>query len=319
MKPLIYSLLFAITFTNAQADTCTQQGRELLFSRDLTVMTRHGSDFFTEAYRIDASGNNETAISKGAFSRPRFDTTDAAWLPDGMGIVFAGNKDTNTTEIYRMGINGRDMQRLTNNSTDDEYPAWSSKGEVLFSSNRDGGDFQLYRMNTAGQQQHRLTKNKEKDFDVRWDAKGESYVFTRERGQHERIYFGKGDSAPVPLTPAWMNAAEPDITGDGKHIIFVSDGHRPGSGNRELYIMRSEDLNRDGIGDQLYRLTKMPEYTASYDPDISADGKCIVFVREVFNKPGGPAVYVASLDKPNEAVQLVEGFAPRWRPGRATH
>jgi TolB protein len=48
---------------------------------------------------------------------------EPVWSPDGKYIAFVSYRDGND-EIYIMKADGSEVTRLTNNSVDDDYPAW---------------------------------------------------------------------------------------------------------------------------------------------------------------------------------------------------
>ena len=53
-----------------------------------------------------------------------------AWSPDGEHIAFSSNRDGNE-ELYLMNRDGSDMHRITNNATEDFFPAWSPEGDRI--------------------------------------------------------------------------------------------------------------------------------------------------------------------------------------------
>lgn len=64
-----------------------------------------------------------------------------AWSYDGMWLAFGSDRDgqgTEDQEIYRIEATGGTPLRLTNNPTDDLYPAWTEDNQVLFYSEREG-------------------------------------------------------------------------------------------------------------------------------------------------------------------------------------
>jgi len=82
-------------------------------------------------------------------------------------IAFASNRDGNS-EIYVMNVDGSDLTRLTNNPTNDGYPAWSPDGErIAFISDRDGNR-EIYLMNADGSGQTNLTNNPAHDRSPAW-------------------------------------------------------------------------------------------------------------------------------------------------------
>ncbi len=68
------------------------------------------------------------------------DDTDTAPAisPDGTQVAFMSNRDGNW-DIYLVGIDGKDLRRLTDDPAQDGLPAWSPDGKVIaFVSNRGG-------------------------------------------------------------------------------------------------------------------------------------------------------------------------------------
>jgi Tol biopolymer transport system component len=78
------------------------------------------------------------------------------WSPDSQEIIFLTFRDFNP-EIYRMTVDTREMQRLTNNLAEDSRPDWSPDGQwITFVSDRDGG-YDVYVMDNNGENLLRLT------------------------------------------------------------------------------------------------------------------------------------------------------------------
>jgi len=313
MQRFIPALALLCAAATAFAEPCNGE-RELLFLRDQLIETSEGHETYTDIYSIRADASGERRLSNGANAEPRHDNTDAAWSPDGRHIVFVSNRDGDENpEIYRMAVDGSQLQRLTEQQGYDEYPDWSRRGEIIFSSNRDGQDFQLFVMDEQGKSGSKLTDSGDKDFDARWSPDGGAYVFTREHAGNYRVLLGRrGEPAPTPLSPAWLNASEAAWTPDGERLIFVSDGHAPGSGHLELFIMNARDSDRDGIGDHLQRLSNTPPDTENMEPDLSRDGRCLLFVRAQPDNTDKSDIYVMPFAG-GEAVRITSGFAPRWR------
>lgn len=313
MKHLLSFLVLFSFATTVAAFECNGP-RELLFLRDQVVMSEGGKQTRTDVYTIRADGRGEKRITRGALTRPGHDNNDAAWSPDGREIVFVSTRNNKDhTEIYRVRAGGSKPQRLTDNEHDDEYPDWSAEGGIVFSSNRDGRDFQLYRMNGEGQQVQRLAESKNKDFDARWSPKGDAVAFTREHNGVYRIFLSRDGGPAQPMTPNWFKASEPTWTPDGESLVFSTDGYNPGSGRTELFIMLAKDGDGDGLGDNLQRLTETPGNVDNMEPEISADNRCILFVRTDQREPDKSSVYVMPRQG-GDAIRITDGFGPRWRP-----
>ncbi|MCO6449407.1 MAG: PD40 domain-containing protein [Caldilineales bacterium] len=75
--------------------------------------------------------------------------------PDGRFIVFMTARDGNW-ELYRVGVDGSGLRRLTNNGSSDGQPAWSPDGSsIAFTSDR-GGQWAIWAMNADGSNQRQL-------------------------------------------------------------------------------------------------------------------------------------------------------------------
>ena len=68
-----------------------------------------------------------------------------------------------------MNSNGSNQTRLTNNSAEDNWPAFSTDGtKIVFTSNRNGGNYDVYVMNADGSGQTRLTSHPARDEHPSW-------------------------------------------------------------------------------------------------------------------------------------------------------
>lgn len=305
-------ITLSINTTALAAPACGE--RELLLLRDQPVMTKGGKQTFTDIWRLRADGSQEKRLTQGSLAKVRYDSTDAAWSPDGQHIVFVSNRlDDENPELFVMDAKGKGVRRLTKSKGYDEYPDWSKTGRILFSSNRAGADFQLYSLPAAGGTAKPLLKGEDKDFDARWSPDGKSFVFTRQSDDGYRIFFGRlGSSEVTALTPVWMNASEASWSPDGQQLIFTSDGHKPGSGHLELYRMQAVDKDGDGIGDNLTRLTDTDPGFENMEPEISRDGQCILFVSaQLGSKEPSQVLYLEA--NGGEPHLIGEGFNARWR------
>lgn len=117
-------------------------------------------------------------------------------------------------------------------------------------------------------------------------------------GNHE-IYTVNADGTSLRrLTDNSAMDLDPDVSGDGRKVVFSSDREHVGWGNAwEIYT-----INADGTGD-LARLTSND--TADTEPAFSPDGQRIAFVR-------GADIYTMTADG-NSMNQLTDNTA--WETG----
>jgi len=81
-----------------------------------------------------------------------------AQAPKKAQIAFSSDRDGNY-EIYVMDADGQNQRRLTKNSADDRFPAWSPDSQrIAFTSNRDA-NWETYVMDADGNNQRNLTND----------------------------------------------------------------------------------------------------------------------------------------------------------------
>ena len=166
-----------------------------------------------------------------------------------------GGEDNTNEEIFTLDIDGQNLQRLTDNSYWDLYPAWSPDGgHIAFLSLRES-DLDIYLMNADGSNTTRLFDSGTHDADIDW--MGSHIAFTA----NNRIWIMNDDGSDAhlisepPRAGEWGNANlpfgdyDPRIDPEGKMIVFerLVDDQSP-HGNYDFYLM-----NIDGI--YLTRLT----------------------------------------------------------------
>ena len=164
-----------------------------------------------------------------------------------------------SSEIFSVGLDGRDPLMLTANEHWDVYPMWSPDGtQIAFLSWRET-DLDIYIMHADGGNQRVLYDSGFHDADIHWV--GDQIVFTRE----SQIWLVREDGTnPRQLTDPprageWGNAVlpfgdyDPRISPDGSRVVFsrmVSDESQ--HGNYDLYSVDIDGSNLVGLTDTGY-------------------------------------------------------------------
>ena len=205
-------------------------------------------------------------------------------------IVFLSNRVGNN-ELYSMKPDGKDVQRLTEADSNELDPAVSKDGRwIAFGSNRDG-NWEIYMADGKGSNLRRLTRSKESENHPSWFPDGKRLVAVQNSGGHRLVLIDLIGGKPVPLDIGENLATGfPEVSGDGKRIVFVGSSEAAKPGALELYVWEMADSKNPGKG-SLKRLTNN-ECVDSY-PSFSPDGKKIAFVS---NRNGDDDIFVMNVD-----------------------
>lgn len=134
------------------------------FSPDLKWMAfvsgRYGNPHIFRA-ALEWTGDNQVKVTADKrLTYAGWYNATPSWSPDSGKIAFAGyDKDIDRFDLFMMGHDGKNLERLTIRAGDNESPSWSPNGQLLiFQSNRIGtrnikGIYQLYLMNRDGSNQ----------------------------------------------------------------------------------------------------------------------------------------------------------------------
>ena len=155
---------------------------------------------------VSADGSRVRNLS----GRMRIQGGSGDWSPDGMRIVFAGQRDGDThPNLYIATADGARACRLTDDRFEAQYPAWSPDGrKIAFSRPVGNEDFDLG-VFTLGQRDARpLTSGPEGDNWPEWSPDGRTIAFSRNDGE---LWLMDADgSSPRRLTEGGEHAWSPD-------------------------------------------------------------------------------------------------------------
>jgi TolB protein len=120
-------------------------------------------------------------------------------------------------QIYRMNIEGADVQRLSAGTGEATNPSWSPDGaHIAFAWTRgfEPGNYNIFVMDVVSQQTVQLTTNEGRNENPTWAPDGSQIVYASKRGRQSQIWIMNADgTGKHSLTqsgnnekPFWVNA-----------------------------------------------------------------------------------------------------------------
>ncbi len=153
---------------------------------------------------------------------------------------------SDSTEIYRVDLAGKNPRRLTQNRAIDVSPSWSPDGSKLaFVSDRSGSP-QIYLMDSDGANVKRLTFNGNYNTNPAWSPDGRWIAYQgRVGGQFDIWLIDPEGNVNLPLISHPRSDESPCWSPDSRKIAFSSTRR----GSADIYVI-------DSSGDHLQRLTR---------------------------------------------------------------
>jgi len=139
-------------------------------------------------------------------------------------IVFVSNKD-NAKQIYKMDLNGNNLQKLTNTTYDDVYPVWSPDALfIAFQTFRHDKQTDIYLCDRSGTNLVRVTKDNAFDYMPNWSPNGKELIYSSTEAGNLDIFTiktnDKGKPKNISNTPD-INEMMPVFSADGKYIAYM--------------------------------------------------------------------------------------------------
>ncbi len=193
---------------------------------------------------------------------------DLQWSPDGEWLLFTSDFN-GVSDIYRVRLDGRWFQNLSNPLESGFYPVWSPDGRWIAFTSDDEGHFELYRMRPDGSDRQRLVTLPAAIHIPAWSPDGEWIAFIEVADDSQDIYRVRADGTDLQrLTDDPQRMVERLVwSPDGAWLIFQA---RRDDGDRAVF--------RTGIetGDVQALTAWQPE---EYFQSVSPDGQWIITAR----------------------------------------
>lgn len=229
----------------------------------------------------------------------------AAFRGESGQIAFVSERDDSDGEIYTMNEDGTNTTRLTNNPAFDALPSFSPDGKkVAFTSRRDIND-EIYVTDPTdldgdgnGENLTRITNTSSNEFQPAFSPDGERMVFTSNQNGNEIYMMDADGTNRIRLTNNVARDARPAFSPKGDRVAFTSNR----DGDDEIYMMDAKDIDGDGNGDYLTKLTNNTGVIDTH-ANFSPDGERVAFTS---NLDGDFEIYVTHADGGGNSTRLTD-------------
>jgi TolB protein len=209
--------------------------RQLTHNRGISNMPGISPDGTLLAYTSFRTGRPQIDILETASGRLRGFLNPSAsinstpsFTADGKTLYFASTVGGGPEQIYRCGVTGGGLSRVSRSQAIEVEPKVNPKnpGEIVFVSGRTGPQ-QVFRMNAEGLDVERLTNGEGEASNPSWHPDGQHILFSWTRG------YAKGDWNVFlmdvasrrydQLTHSEGRNENPVWAPDGRHLVFGSN------------------------------------------------------------------------------------------------
>ncbi|MBV6658990.1 MAG: Tol-Pal system protein TolB [Devosiaceae bacterium] len=137
------------------------------------VMSLLQNDGYSDIYRFDLGAQTTTRLTNS----PSIDTSPS-YSPDGSRIAFSSDR-SGSGQIYVMGADGGNPQRISFGSGVYSTPVWSPRGDLIAFTKQQGGRFLIGVMNVDGSGERILTEGFHNEGPT-WAPNGRVLMFFRD-------------------------------------------------------------------------------------------------------------------------------------------
>ncbi|MGH7593376.1 MAG: hypothetical protein ACRELE_05940 [Gemmatimonadales bacterium] len=183
----------------------------------------------------DSAGGSRRQLTADGFERIGTGNgpTDQIWSPDSREIVYESQR-TGTFDIWVVPADSGSPRQLTNDVRNDDSPIWSPDGRwIAFRSDR-GKQTDLWLVPAAGGVEQRVTNERAEEEPEQWLKGTNELVYLTGEAQSGIWAMSVTDTTARRLTPDSIRASAPQISPDGKQILF---GINHGGGFDDLAVM----------------------------------------------------------------------------------
>jgi TolB protein len=180
-----------------QSPSFTPDGKRIVYASSA------GTERCCRIFIANLDGTGYRPISSSSFIE-----VEPKVSPNGNDIVFTSGR-SGPQQIYRMNMDGADIERLTPGNGEASNPSWSPDGKKIAFAWTQGystGAFNVFVMDVVTKAYVQLTHGEGRNENPTWSPTGTHIVFASTRSGRSQIYTMTADGKQVrPLTSAGEN------------------------------------------------------------------------------------------------------------------
>jgi Tol biopolymer transport system component len=249
------------------------------------ILFQSNRDGHWQVYVMNLDGSGQKNISND-----KFNNNFVSCSAKGDLVAFVSDRDGNE-EIYTMKPDGSGIKRLTNDPGRDIHPYITPDGKkILFNSTRNAtrGNLEIYSMNVDGTNLKRLTQSVDEKTCARLSPDGSKIVYllgSESLRNDEIVVTDPNGQHLINVTNSVAAEGWPVWSPDGQRIYYCSDD----SGTFCIYEMKPD-------GSAKKKITEVQFPFMDARPEISRDGKRLLFNRQVANSNGKNTIAIYMKD-----------------------
>ena len=288
------TLLVSVGLVSATTSRAADRGKngKIAFFANLTGVT--------QIYTINPDGTDLFQVTDLPQSNEQDFSYFPDFSPDGKRIVFSHDM-TGALELYVINADGTGLIQITHDGTSHAVPHWSPDGtHIVFGT--DTGAGVIATVAADGSDRKELTSPYWNSLGAEYTQDGRHIVFSSQLdGLVAALWIMDTEGKHLRrLTDAELEAGAPDVSPDGKQVVFYNNQNTP-------KLNSIFKINLDGTG--VTRLTSA-DYEATL-PTYSPDGTKILYMSDRLS-PGSFDTFIMDADGAHKRRLIVGALVPNW-------